>query len=138
MDKKVANSFIPKYVQKNLKWYEEDGWITWYDRIKCEEFLEDLDVHFQKSRIVNFDIIHSKTNLPSTKIRQYQTVKHSEILAYPQQQQDEILSSIFRTKRDNMYVKKETINEHFKKPIKAYGRGCFVQKNRDLHYKEFW
>ena len=37
-----------------------------------------------------------------------------------------------------MFVKKETINEHFKKPIKSYGRGRFAQKNRDLHYKECW
>ena len=54
--------------------------------------------------------------LLASKIKQYQTVKHSEILTYGQQQQDEILLSVFRTKRDDMYVKKETVNEHFKKP----------------------
>ena len=69
----------------------------------------------KKLQIVNSDIIHSKGNLLASKIKQYQTVKHSEILAYGQQQQDEILLSVFRTKRDDMYVKKETINEHFKK-----------------------
>ena len=80
--------------------------MTWYDQIKCDEFLEDLDAHFQKLQIVNFDIIHSKGNLSTSKMKQYQTIKHSEILAYPQQEQDEILSSIFRMKRDDMFVKK--------------------------------
>ena len=80
--------------------------MTWYDQIKCDEFLEDLDAHFQKLQIVNFDIIDSKGNLSASKMKQYQTIKHSEILAYPQQKQDEILSSIFRMKRDDMFVKK--------------------------------
>ena len=80
--------------------------MTWYDQIKCDEFLEDLDAHFQKLQIVNFDIIHSKGNLSASKMKQYQTIKHSEILAYPQQEQDEISSSIFRMKRDDMFVKK--------------------------------
>ena len=89
--------------KKNLKWYERDELMTQHDQIKCEEFLEDLDAHFQKLQIVNFDIIHSKGNhLPASKIKQYRTVKHSEILTYPQQQQDEILSSILRAKRDDM------------------------------------
>ena len=37
-----------------------------------------------------------------------------------------------------MFVKNETIYEHFKKPVKSFGRGRFVQKNRDLHYKVCW
>ena len=28
MNKGVANTFVPKYVQKNLKWYERDGLMT--------------------------------------------------------------------------------------------------------------
>ena len=52
-------------------------------------------------------------NLPETKIKQYQTVNHSEILAYPSDKQDEILSSMFRIKKRNMNVTKESINEQF-------------------------
>ena len=69
----------------------------------------------KKLEIVNSDISHSKGILLASKIKQYQTVRHSDILTYGQQQQDEILLSVFRTKRDDMNVKKETINEHFKK-----------------------
>ena len=112
--------------------------MTWYGQEKWDDFLKDLDSHFQKLQIANFDIFNSKTNLPATKLKEYRTVKHSEVLAYSKQEQDEILSSIFRTKRDNMFVKNETIYEHFKKPVKSFGRGRFVQENRDLHYKVCW
>ena len=54
MNKEVANTFVPKYVPKNLKWYKRDGLMTWYDQIKCEEFLEDLNAHFQKIRNCKF------------------------------------------------------------------------------------
>ena len=128
MNKKVDNAFVPKFVPKNLKWNKQDGLLTWYDQTECEKFLEDLDAHFQKLQIVNIDIINSKGNLDPYKLKQYQTVKHSEILTYPQEQQGKILSSIVRTKRDGMFVKKETINEHFKKPIKSYGCGSFIKK----------
>ena len=37
-----------------------------------------------------------------------------------------------------MFVKKETINEHFKKLVISFGRGRFIQKNSDLDYKECW
>ena len=104
--KKFDNAFVPKFVPKKLKWYKRDGLLTWYDQTKCEEFWEDLDAHFQKLQIANFDIINSKGNLDPYKLKQYQTIKHSEILTYSQEQQDEILSSIFRTKKDGMFEKK--------------------------------
>ena len=45
---------------------------------------------------------------------------------------------MFRTKKKDMSVTKESINEHFKKPIKSYGRGRFIENNKDFHYKEIW
>ena len=37
-----------------------------------------------------------------------------------------------------MNVTKEIINEHFKKPIKSYGRGRFIKNDKDFRYKESW
>ena len=107
MSKKVDNSFVPKFVVNNSKWYERDVLMTWYDHMKCQDFLEDLDGHFENLKIVNFDIINSKGKLSESKMKQYQTVSHSEILTSPQHNQDEILSSVFRTKRKDMHVKKK-------------------------------
>ena len=114
MNKKVDNVFVPKFISNNLKWYERDGLSIWYQQGKCQDFLEGLNLHFENLEIVNFDLIHSKGNLPETRIKQYQTVNHSEILAYPSDKLGEILSSLFRTKRKDTNVTKESINEHFK------------------------
>ena len=87
--------------------------MTWYDQCKCQEFLDDTDAHFKNLKIINFDIINSKGKLPATKLKQYQTVNHQEILSYPPEIRDEITSSMFRVKRDDMFVKKDVPIEHF-------------------------
>ena len=71
------NCFIPKYIPGDLKWYERDGLDTWYLKNKCDEFLENTDLHFAKRKIVNFDMI--KNNVPKNIHKQYQTVGHEEI-----------------------------------------------------------
>ena len=38
-DKIVDNCFAPKYVPKDLSWYEREGLLTWYQQTKCEHFL---------------------------------------------------------------------------------------------------
>lgn len=53
-----ANSYVPQYIPDNLKWYERDGLLTWYDQCKCEDFLRNTDRHFKQTKIENFDIIH--------------------------------------------------------------------------------
>ena len=80
MSRKVDNTFVPKFVSNNLKWYEGDELITWYNQMKCQDFLEDLDCHFENLEIVNLDIIYYKGKLLESKIKQYQTINHSEIL----------------------------------------------------------
>ena len=50
---------------------------------------------------------------------------------------EQIMSSIFRlSKRDGMFVKKETVVELFKKPIKNVGRGRFIKNIKNDHDKE--
>ena len=53
-----TNKYVPEFVPSDLKWYERDGLMTWYDQVKCEQFLEDVNKHFSKTKIVNFDIIN--------------------------------------------------------------------------------
>ena len=92
-------------------------------------FLRDADKHFKAMKIVNFDMIK---NYVSEQIKkQYQQINHHEIMCYPSKEREEICSSIFRNvNREGMYVKKETINEHFKSKKVNIGRGRFVKKLR--------
>ena len=58
--------------------------------------------HFQNLKIINFDMISSKGKLSESKMKKYQIANHREILSYPPELQDETMSSIFRTKRDDI------------------------------------
>ena len=91
--------------------------------------MEDLDGHFENLKIVNFNIVNSKGKLSESKMKQYQKVNHSEILTYPQHNQDEILSSMFRIKRNSMHVKK-SINEHFKNPLNLMDMAVLLKRIR--------
>ena len=48
----VAMKYVPDFVPNNLKWYERDGLLTWYDQMKCERFLEDVDNHFANKKLL--------------------------------------------------------------------------------------
>ena len=91
---KVGNTFVPKFIPDNLKWYERDGLETWYLRNKCSEFLEDTDSHFKYRKIVNFDIINIGEKMAKLTLMQYRTIDHDEIKKYPEKEQ--IMTSTFR------------------------------------------
>ena len=62
-------------------------------------------------------------------------------MGYPPHLCGDIFPSIFRDiKREEMYVKKETIDEHFKNvgKVNGTGRGRFIKKIRDSLYAESW
>ena len=81
-------------------------------RNKCEEFLNNTDLHFKNRYIVNFDMI--KNNPSQETIKQYQTIEHDEIKRYPIEYQDQVRSSIFHNgDRKYMFLEKKTITEHF-------------------------
>ena len=52
------NAYVPKFMTKNLPWYERDSLMIWHNQGKCDDFLRDTDKHFKQAKIVNFDIIH--------------------------------------------------------------------------------
>ena len=80
-----------------------------------------------------------KKTLSNDKIKQYQSIDHHKILKYPIKRKDQIMSSIFRnSKCEDMYVQTKAINEHFKNNSKSIGRGRFVEKLKNEHYKEIW
>ena len=99
------NKSIPEYIPGDLKWYEKDGLDTWFLRNKCEEFLNNTDLHFKKRHLVNFNMI--KNNPSQETIKPYQTIDHDEIKRYPTEYQDQICSSIFRNAdRKDMLIEK--------------------------------
>ena len=45
--------------------------MTWYDHVKCQEFLQDTDKHFENLKIINLHIIKSNAKLPAEKLKEY-------------------------------------------------------------------
>ena len=56
----VQNSYILRYVKKDLKWYERDGLLTYIDQLEYERFSNDRDHYLKNVKLTNFDIIHSQ------------------------------------------------------------------------------
>ena len=111
-----------------MPWFKGEGLLTRYDQIKYKEFLENTDEHFRNSKIVNFDIINSNEKIDDDKLKQYQTVNHHEIMTYPPESSEQIMSSIFRANQPGKFENKKTALEHFNKTIKNVGRGRFIKK----------
>lgn len=73
------NKVVPMFVPDNLTWFEGDGLETWYRKSKCDEFLADTDSHFEKTKIINFDMINNGKKLDENKIKQYHKTDHEQI-----------------------------------------------------------
>ena len=142
VDTIYTNTYIPQYVPDNLKWYERDGLDTWYQKDKCDEFLEDTDRYFHTAQIINFDSIRNQKQLPKNKLKQYQTVNYDTIKKYPLSEQARITSSIFRSiDRSDLHVMPTVVKNHFNKnniPQKSVGRGRFLKIYRDVMYGKYW
>ena len=59
-------------------------------------------------------------------------------MSYLPHLKDEIMSSIFRAKRDGMHVKKRNSNGTLQKTNKVSWQRTLHKKIKDDHYKETW
>ena len=125
---KVDNTFVPKFISDNLRWYKRDDLEMWYLRNKCSAFLADKDLHFKNRKKANFEVINNGAKMAKQTLMQYRTIDHDEIKKYPEKEQ--IMSSIFRNaKRKDMIIEKRTIDTHFNRTfVPPKGRGKFIKK----------
>ena len=137
LTRKFGNEFIPPFVSKDLKWIERDRLETWYRSNKCEEILENTDLHSKNRKIINFDMI--KNDISDHKTKQYQQIDHDEIKKYPKYYQEQIMLSIFcNANQKDMNIQKRTVNEHFKNKKISVGRAKVLKKCVDDMYAECW
>ena len=104
------NACVPRFSPNDLKSYDWDGLMVGYNQCKCKDFLRDTNKHFEKAKIVNFDMIHCQCcgeELREDLLKYYQTVNDKSVLQYPTSNQDKILSSAFRIDRDDIFLNKK-------------------------------
>ena len=69
-----VNNYVPDFVPQDLSWYERNGLMTWYEQIKCENFVCNIDKHFKEVNVIKLDIIHREArgeNVPDDLLRYY-------------------------------------------------------------------
>ena len=110
------NSYIPPYVPKDLKWYERDSLLTYINRLEYERFENDRDNYLKNVKIVNFDIINAqcRRDLREHSDRFYQTVTEKNLNKMPENHKKEALATCARSKRDNLYVRRDLMIAYFK------------------------
>ena len=135
----LSNRLIPKYVPSNLKWDQKDGLDTWYLQGKCNDFIENVDLHFSNIEITNFDMINN--DLPEKKIQEYKTFEFESVNEYPEAIKNEIKEAVSRNiNKDNFYVARQNVLKLFQQQNKtlARGRGRFLKICRDSMYASCW
>ena len=55
------NNYILTHAEHlSLLWYERDGLRSYRDSLKCDEFKKNPEEHFDKTKVVNFAMIHAQ------------------------------------------------------------------------------
>lgn len=83
-----SNNYVPCYQDLNtLPWFERDDFSSNINGLKCEQFMENPDEHFNNAEVGNFDIIHNrcKDNPLENTVQNYKTVKVDDFKNYPRE-----------------------------------------------------
>ena len=112
----VRNSYIPRYVKKDLKWYERDGLLTYIDQLEYERFSNDRDHYLKNVKLSNFDIIHSQCRGDERKHcdKFYQTITNKNLEKMPSDHKKKALAACARSKRNDLYVQRDLMISYFK------------------------
>ena len=68
-----------------------------YDQVKYEQFLQDVNKHLSKTKMVNFDIINKSIKgeeISERVLKDYQTVRKEEVFNYSIQQREKMSAAL--------------------------------------------
>ena len=107
-----TNKYIPPHEEHlPLPWYERDGLMSYIDAMKHEESKEDSQGHFQRTKVVNFAMIHVQAEGEKTDDKPYTTLCEKELRRY--KNKDDIVSSAIRVSRKDIHIEKQLLVKHF-------------------------
>ena len=105
-----VNSYIPSYpIYKD----------TLHDtllREKYQKINENKKEYFSQAKIVNFDIINNECRGDplQNSIKYYETIDKENLDRAKEEDKEEFISEAIRSKREDLYIKNDVLNEHFK------------------------
>ena len=88
--------------------------------------------------MVNFDIIHYKCGKDSLKTdyKNYKTVQKSDFNNYSNKKEKNVLSAVFRNKKDDLWVEHDVVLKHFRENFNDKGE-VDLWEQRDQMIKSF-
>ena len=124
-------SYVPKKVE-NV--YDLDSRLN--DE-KNKKILNDLDGHFQKCYITNFDLIHNECRGDKLNFSKkfYQTVYSKELRENLNfKDQNDFIAKGIRSERNDLYFEKKIYIDHFERVKKFEEKGIFLSNMRKKAY----
>ena len=120
-----VNSYIPYYPVKKDSLHDS------LLRNKYEKINKNKKEYFELAKITNFDMIHNEckgTPLQNS-VKYYQTIHQDNLERAQEEDREEFISEAIKSKRDDLYIEKEIIIQHFRQTSELIR---FKQKNKIL------
>ena len=91
--------------------------MSYFDYLKYKGTSDNPNFYFENKKVINFEIInHQCRRDPLRKTeKEHKTVCTNDFKNYPKDEKNKVLFSIFRSKRDDLWVKRDLMIEYFKK-----------------------
>ena len=111
------NKYVPTHAEHlSSPWYERDGLVLHIDSLKCDEFKKNPKEHFNKTKIVNFAMIHAQARgdkLDQKIVTDSRNIFENHLDGY--KSKEKIISSAIKCGRKSLHVEKKLVKKHFKK-----------------------
>ena len=120
-----VNNYIPSYPLK------KDILHDTLLRNKYESINKNKKEYFELAKIINFDMIYNECKgTPLQKsVKYYQTINQDNLECAKQEDKEEFISEAIKSKRDDLFITKEVMVQHFKQTPELIR---FKQKNKVL------
>ena len=131
----TTNTYIlkKKTQKKKYEWYEYEL-MTYINNLKFDNFIINMDYHFSRVKIKNFNIVNHQFRCDKLQNpQQYlETIYDKDFLNYENHVRDQAISSAIKSERDDIHSKNDFLKRHIKRDIEEdlKSNGFFIKKNR--------
>ena len=109
--------------------------MTYIDNLKYDNFVGDMDSHFSKAKVINFDIIHHQCrgNKLEKPEQYYQTIHDKDFVNYENHVRNETILTAIKSEGDDIHFEHGFLKQHIKTDVEKdlMSNGFFIKKNNN-------
>ena len=89
--------------------------MTYFDDLKYDEFVSNMDGYFKNTQVINFDIIHHvcRSDKLQNPKKFYKTIRNNDFNNYEQHIRDNAFSSAIKSERNNIHFEQKSSKRSF-------------------------